>query len=312
MLQGLVIRQAIMVIDGVLVIGVVLMALLIGINYSTGIADSSAAVAEGTTAAGMASDLVAQVRSRSEYDIIVGNKLFGPAGQMAKDTAAAPPPAEPVQETQLKLRLCGTAATSPRDMFAAAIIQNDDIGSIGTYAVGQEVVLDVVVEEVHPRKVILYNKTANRREVLRADGDKGEDEALAQNAATPGAPNTPAPFAASSPSPAPPSGPTSDIKVNKAELFRNLNFDSLRDMSVTFQYDANGNADGVASSKWESHPLGAKLGLKNGDVIKTINGEPINEGNGLPKLVTKFRNAKTIRLGIMRGGQQSVLTYTLE
>jgi len=301
MLQGLVIRQALLVADVILVAGIVAMAVLIGVSYTRS-PDVFLPASPAEASSELSPNLIAQVKDRSEYDRIVLSGLFGSAGQLTQEPSAAPPPEPVVEETQLRLRLCGTAATSPRDVFATAIIQNDEIASVGTYGIGQEITLDVVLEEVYPRKVIIYNKAANRREVLRFEGDPPDDGLTQASLGGGGSPSAGSAAAA----------PQTNIVVNRAELFRELNFDSLRDMYVTFQYDENGKANGVASSNWESAPMGKRLGLKNGDVIKTINGEPVDENNGLARVVSKYRDAKTVRIGVLRNGQPTTITYTFQ
>jgi TPR repeat protein/beta-lactamase regulating signal transducer with metallopeptidase domain len=72
------------------------------------------------------------------------------------------------------------------------------------------------------------------------------------------------------------------------------------------------NVTGITSDNFASVPLAREVGLKNGDVINTVNGITIDSDQKLMEIFTKFSNASTFRLGITRNGSPQMLTFNLE
>lgn len=296
MLQGLVIRQAFVIVDWMLAAFVLVGAAFLVMSFldkPVGAEIPSPPEFDDTVQAQLA-----QVQPRSIYDRLVNSGLFGPAGETA--APPPPPPAPAVAPTELKLKLMGTAATtSPKDLFASAIILNEDAKTVDTYAVGQQVVEGVKLEEVHPRKVILFNSIANRREILRSDEETEEDAALAANPA----------------SRISPSGPMKRITLKKNELVQEV-FMNYADLVSTIKpemyYDSNGKVAGITASNLESIPLASKLDVRNGDVLQSVNGEPIDSEAKVMELVNKYRDSNMVRVGILRDGKPVTVTYRLE
>ncbi|MCR4300553.1 MAG: PDZ domain-containing protein [Sulfuricaulis sp.] len=54
-----------------------------------------------------------------------------------------------------------------------------------------------------------------------------------------------------------------------------------------------------------------KLGLRVGDVIKSINGQPLNTAEDAVKLYQQMASLNSVNLGIMRSGRSESLTYLL-
>jgi len=244
---------------------------------------------------------LAAVKPRAEYERIVMSGLFGSAGKAAQEKpAAAPPPVE--EETKLRLKLCGTSATKPRDLFASAIILNEEKNQTGTFCVGQEVVDKVTLEEVWQRKVILLNKAANRREVLRSEPDTKE------GAGGGAGPTTPQPKLTTG-------AGGNRVTLKKQELVQDLvtNYaDIVTQIKPELYHDAEGKVAGLTASNLESMPIAQKLGVKNGDVLQTVNNEVIDSEEKIMELVNKYRNSSTFRIGLLRDGKPLVVTYKLE
>lgn len=69
------------------------------------------------------------------------------------------------------------------------------------------------------------------------------------------------------------------------------------------QMDAQGRITGFGLYDIEKDSIYAKLGLNNGDIIKSINGEELNSPQGAIKLLNSLRNASSVNMIIERGGQ---------
>ncbi|HOT50835.1 MAG TPA: type II secretion system protein N [Candidatus Hydrogenedentes bacterium] len=303
MLRGLAIRRAFVAGERLLALGVILgVAAWYGdlLRYlPRGKPSVAAAIpVEPDSAAGS----LALPKARTEYDGLVASGLFGPAAAAVQE--APPPPPEPDEkDTELRLQLCGTAATSPKDLFATALILNQDSGKVGAFFVGQQVVENVTLEEIHPKKVILFNKNANRREVLRAETADTRQTQMASRAPKPSAP------------PPPPPGPGNRINLNKTELIQEVvtNYaDLVTQVRPELYRDESGNIAGITANNIESVPLAKTLDVRNGDILQTVNNEPIDSQEKIMEIINKYRNSNTFRIGILRDGKPMVITYKLD
>jgi len=301
MLPSLVIRQVFLLCDWLFVIAFVVAASFAVMNYLNPPQDKApeaggVSAVEPSESVGMLAD----VKPISAYDGIVASGMFGDAGSGASQVDKPPVP-DDVAETQLNLKLLGTAATSPKDPFASAIIADEESKTIRTYGVGQAVSDNVTLEEVYPRQVILLNKQANRREVLRSEEDKNAAGVAMASSLPDGANSAPQ--------------PGGRITVSKNELitevFANYS-DIVQQIQPELYKDESGKVTGITASNIESIPLAKKLDIREGDVLQSVNGESIDSQEKILELVNKYRNANMVRIGILRNGKPVTVTYRLE
>ena len=302
MLRGLAIRQAFLLGDWAIILLMVAGACYAAAHFLGIPLGQPAAQRDDVAVADPGGPgVLAAVKPRADYERIVTSGLFGSAGKAAQEKpAAAPPPVE--EETKLRLKLCGTSATKPRDLFASAIILNEEKNQTGTFCVGQEVVDKVTLEEVWQRKVILLNKAANRREVLRSEPDTKE------GAGGGAGPTTPQPKLTTG-------AGGNRVTLKKQEIVQDLvtNYaDIVTQIKPELYHDAEGKVAGLTASNLESMPIAQKLGVKNGDVLQTVNNEVIDSEEKIMELVNKYRNSSTFRIGLLRDGKPLVVTYKLE
>ncbi len=301
MLRGLAIRQALILVEWVLVLLAILGACFLGLR-AVGVVKVGAkpSLAEAVADASAPTQSLALAGPRPQYDGIVKSGLFGASGDV--------PPVVPQVETKkdapetgLQLKLCGTTATSPRDPYASAVIQKQD-NSVVTVGVGQAIDDKAKLVEVYPRKVIIFNKSTNQNETLKSEEAK-ESEAASQGgqasgpggAAVPSAPNR--------------------VTLKKQELVQDLfmNYtDIVSQIKPEMYKDANGNVAGITASNLGSVAIAQKLGIKDGDVLQTVNNEVIDSEEKILEMVNKYRNSNTFRIGILRDGRPQVITYRLE
>jgi type II secretion system protein C len=60
-----------------------------------------------------------------------------------------------------------------------------------------------------------------------------------------------------------------------------------------------------------SHPL-ARLGIKNGDVVRSLNGTPLNGPEALSNIYRVLRNTSSLSFEVDRGGKSEKIEITLE
>lgn len=300
MLQGLAIRQFFVLTNWVLAALILCGAL--GVAFVT-----MHPPGEGSDGAAKTSDDAAQapvgpmasVKPRTAYDGIVSSGLFGPGAQAAQEAPPPAPVAAPETETQLRLKLVGTAATTPKDLFASAVILNQENNTIKTFSIGQAVVENVTIEEIYRRKVVLLNKRTNRREVLRNEEEQeGQQQAAASGAQASSAP------------------PPPRTRIKKQELYEQVlsNYAEIADQLKPELYKdpATGKVMGITATNLEAIPIAKSLNLKNGDVLQSVNNEPIDSESKIIEIVTKYRDTSSFSVNILRNGKSMTMTYNLE
>ncbi len=308
MVRGLVIRQFFILFDLALVILIVFTAGMVVYKlFEIPEGETVASVpGAGSEASGEGGSVLGE---RSGYDRILESGLFGDAGRWDPDAEpVAPPvidPTEGIDDTELNLKLHGTIALSPTDPFSAAFIENmDQRGSKRSFGLGEEVVEKVTLEEVYPREVIILNAmhTPPKQERLRMHDE--EDEAPAPK------------IARAMPKRRPTNtGSTDRVTLNKQEFIKELyvNYaDLVTKVKPEMYRDANGRVIGVTAQNIGEVPLAKKLGLSDGDVLQTVNNEPITSEQKVLEMVQKYRNSSSFRVGIIRNGKPKVITYRLE
>ncbi len=256
--------------------------------------------------------LFASVDTRSSYDSITANGLFGVAGayepgQPPPTVTEAPPlPSETAVETSLPLTLIGATTSGGDDPLGTAIIEVRERGTTTkTYYLGEEVVDRVFLRKVLPREVLLENKRTNRLETLSLSfASLGESSPAATLTRV---------LAKSKPT-ASRVVRTAPITLNRKDITRKLEDDYERYAStvdVQEVKDDDGNTIGITTSKLEDIPIAKDLGFKNGDVLVSVNNEKVKSVDSIRNVVNKYQNANTFRIGILRGGQPMYFTYRL-
>lgn len=302
MIRSLVIRQTFLVVDAALVV----LALATGVMVVMKFLEPPVAAPSAPPAVLAAGndDLVRTVAERGAYDVVLNPaRLFGDAG--AYDPSAAPPPPaetpvqEAVQETEIPLRLVGTTAT---EKFASAIIEDTtQPGSAHSYDVGEMVVQDVTLVEVHPRFVMIRNKRngEDKLQKLSMDDEKAKQPVMA---------NAPTPPVVTG------SGANKRVTLNRAELANDvmMNYQDLIKLKPEPYRDASGKVVGLTTSNISQIPVAKKLGLSDGDVLQTVNNEPIDSVGKVMEMINKYSNATSFRIGLIRNGKPEVVTYRLD
>ena len=310
MVRGLIIRKTFIMIDLALAVLVVAVVGLVAKEMTRAIPGPDAVLAEVGGVAEPTAQPLPQVADRAAYASLRQSGLFGEAGKW--DPKAIPltpiveekPPEAEVVDTTLNLRLIGTIALGNTSKFSTAFIENLDTNDRGRgYWIGDQVMDNVTLEEVLSREVIVLNKrlTPPKRERLKME------EAVPVSGSVSKAPATTAASADSSSS--------ERISLKRDEVVQELyaNYaDLVTNVKPEMARDAQGNVIGVTAPNIGKVPLAQKLGIKDNDVLQTVNNEKIDSEQKILEIVGKYQTANSFRIGIMRDGKPRVITYRLE
>lgn len=221
-------------------------------------------------------------KSIGSYQVIASRNIFGE--EPKKDE----PKEEPKQpKTSLKLRLVGTNVSSSGAPFA--IIENtakkeQDVFGLNEQIFEQAKLVAVLTESVkieHGGKVELL-------EMEEGTGESSPDGGISSNEEG------------------------TEFSVAESELENALaNLPRLLSQARAVPYFRNGQSIGMRLFAIRRGSLYEKLGLKNGDIILSVNDNSVNDPAQALKIFEQLKNERSINLELERNGQSSQLQYTI-
>ena len=101
---------------------------------------------------------------------------------------------------------------------------------------------------------------------------------------------------------------TKTIKINRSDVSKSLaDLQNLMTQARIQPHFTNGVPDGLACTGIKAGSIFRKMGLRNGDILKNINGNPLNSPESLIGLYNKINSASDCSLQIIRRGKEWVL-----
>jgi type II secretory pathway component PulC len=218
--------------------------------------------------------------TQSAARAIVSANLFG--GGAAPAMAAAQP-------SSLNLRLKGVYA-APGKFLSFAILSVDGHSDIGV-VVGSEVKSGVKLTEVNPDYILIVHDGLIERVNLASN----------QSASVASGPNAP-PLNVQATAP-------NNYTISRNE-FVNLISDPRQLMALAQLGSAPGG--GILVSEAAATGPVVKMGLKQGDIIQKINGQPVSGKDDLLKLAANSPNTPEVTVEGTRNGQPLRITYNVQ
>lgn len=250
-------------------------------------------------------------RPPSHYAMIHHRDIFNSAKPAEEVTQVEE---APVKITDLRLKLWGVALRGPEDSYC--IIEEEKKREQGVYRVGAEVPGGAVVKSVEWDRVILT--VAGKDEILEL-----------QDGLTGGPRMAPAPFSpiagsvASSGAP----GATGAMPgaVQGVEVISDTEYvvdrsevdNAMENMSQLFTqiravpHFEGGEATGFRLFAIRRGSLFDKIGLKNGDIIRSINGQVMNDPTRALALLEQLRDARDLAVAVTRNRKDQTINYTV-
>ena len=242
----------------------------------------------------------AEPRSRPPADLaaIVENNLFAGGGSPTPQVDAVTPSAPDMRsaEEELGLKCIGAVAGDPAT--SRAVIQNVATGAALPYKIG-DMVGAATVESIESDRVVLRH--AGRRKVLPmrsgavgpGKGRPSEDKLQnTQNATNAG-------------------------KRASVDLQTPANRPSVSYVEDVFHkakiepYTQNGRTEGLKITGLEDTPLSGLFGLKNGDVVQTVNGQSLTSKQKAFQVLQKARKQSKLQIQLLRDGKAKELSFDL-
>lgn len=253
--------------------------------------------------------------SPAAVDLIIKRNIFNSEGSLADDTQddTAKPQTTEIVKSDLPVKLVGTIYGG--DPFTGiALVENSAKRTINSFLVGDTLVKDAVVKEVHREKIIIdrggrleFIETV-KQELMRGKRRKK----TAPAAATSG----PSPLATDPP-------PTifkedgferKEKEVVMTQQYRNKLLTSdftkvLQDAKATPNM-VDGELRGFVLNRIRKDSIYEKAGLQNDDIVTEVNGISLTDTAQAVRLLQSLRNESEIEIRVLRGG--SPTTFNLQ
>jgi general secretion pathway protein C len=210
---------------------------------------------------------------------------------------------ESLEQTELKLKLWGTVIGTPENKSYAVI--EDTQYKIQTLYHQGDAVQDAVIKMILRGKVVL--RVNDRDEILEMEKVQGDGSEAASLFVGPEMMGMP-PERAMEGSPL-----SQKVSLDRAEIAKamvNLT-DLMQQVKITPNFN-NGEPEGFRLSGIKTDSLVRKMGLRNGDVIMGVNGNPIQTMEDAMGFYQQLGGADNVSLQIKRRGRERNIEFNIK
>jgi general secretion pathway protein C len=217
---------------------------------------------------------------KQDWTLVSNFSSFGPLGvRPSNSTAPVAPPATP-----LMLTLIGTFISAGQEPYA--IIEDKKKQTQDMFLLEQMVFGQARLKKIYQDRVEV--ERSGKIEVLKLDDFGGGDGGAGVSS----------------------SG--DDFVVDEAELDKGLeNLPMLLTQARAVPYFKDGRSIGLRLFAIKTGSLYEKIGLKNGDILKSINGNSLGDISQALKLFEQLKQERSISLVLERDKQDREFKYTI-
>ncbi len=219
--------------------------------------------------------------------------LFGSSGMLAATSATFDAP-----DTSLDLRLVGTLSSEDPKSGMAMIADSEKERA---YAIGDELPGNATLEEIYPDRVVLSHQ--GRYETLRLRDPEAVPSRMTASTRRP-LPRTSGNLSAIR-TQAPSGGGVNwqaaqqNLRINPAELAQQIR---------ALPFMENGKQVGVRLQAGRDATLMSKLGLRNTDIITSVNGIPLDDPSRAFQLLNQLNSQSQFDVALRRDGREMTLS----
>lgn len=222
----------------------------------------------------------------SYFNVIMDRNIFG-ATLKKVSAQVKEPEVEALEPTSLKIALLGTVTGNQQNSFA--VIEETHKKTQGLYRVGDSVE-NATLKMILRGKVIL--RVGDRDEILIMEEPSSSKTEKRGRAATP------------------PVKAERSITVRLSDLEKPLqDINQLMSNVRISPHFKDGVADGLVITHIRAGSVFRRLGLRNGDILQEINGNPIENPDHIFSLYNDLKSGSPVSIQIKRRGQQRTLNY---
>lgn len=263
-------------------------------------------------------------RPFQQYAVIQERNLFGARGRAGPLPPQRPPaPTSPPTRQGINLKLIGTVVGSADHTYA--VIEDLSSKRQELYRLG-DLVKEAKLIEITRNRVVLDNR-GRREELLSFEK---HDSIPSSAEASPRPAGLPRPAVPRPPTPEPRDNEPSseeqrredDVEIERvSENLWRISRDDLveqldnlgafmKDARLTPHFNA-GQPDGFMLSNLAPGGMLARMGLRNGDIMKGVNGQKFGSLEDVLQIYQQLQSEPTLQLEIERGSRTETLTYEI-
>lgn len=200
-------------------------------------------------------------------------------------------------EEELSLALVGTVCGSAE--VSRAIIKNTKTKLLKMYKTGQNVA-DARIKSIEENAVILLHNGQRKMLTLnRTGGHSKNNTQVLSSSAISGTGKV--------------ASPVLPVKQPAAETPTKIaHVEAILAEAVIEPYAVNGQAEGLRITGLENIPMAKALGLKNGDIIRVVNGHRLTSKQKALQVFKKARSQETMSVELLRDGETKELSFDLQ
>ncbi len=250
----------------------------------------------------------AQYMDRSQFNSITNRNLFSSSGIMPEAITARKDSAEPGQDaapipSQLPLNIIGTMVHSnPAKSIVAIEVKSKNIS--GSFSTGADIEGLAKVEKIERNIVYIRNNNTGALEYLELNKatNKVTFDASKNTVAVPKAADVVA------------TG-NNVFQIKRSDLLKYTNDLSsvlMQARAVPNRDPNTGEINGFRILDMQPGSIYEQLGLKPMDVLKGVNGEPIDSVQKAMEMYNTLKNGNQVKLQVERGGKNDTFTYDVK
>ncbi len=231
-----------------------------------------------------------------DASLLRGVDLFGEMAVPKDVPAQEKPKNEPVKESRLQIKLIGTVVAGDK---SAAMVSAGGSRKQEVFFLHEAIQPNVTLEEVEATAIVVSNR--GKRERISIEAGK----ALVQQSTKPVVKPRRAPQI--------PIATQVNRKINRQKLNSQMrNFSTLLSQARVSPHFTNGKPDGFTISEIVKGSLYEEIGLLNGDIIKSVNGESVTGAEQAMRMYRELQHATFIDVEVERAGSLQQISYVIQ
>ena len=230
-----------------------------------------------------------------QYEQITGRNLFNKDGLIPDPTGFSPDFDGPAVKTKLPLTLTGIIIVRDK-LKSVASVSDRSSNQIVAVRVNDPINPNVIVKEISGNRLIFYNKRTRRKEYIDLPKE-------IQRLKTRTLPKT---------------GGISQVSENhllidRTEVDKALsNLNKVLTQARCVPHVEGGRPAGYKCFQIVPGSIYDKIGMKNGDIIESINGTEINDPGQAFSLFSKLKTEPTVQITLKRNDRVITKTYDIQ
>jgi type II secretion system protein C len=237
--------------------------------------------------------------SESQYVQSIVNRSIFDSSQAGKKSSALSDAIEGDSvQSSLQLTLMATIIATPTQ-YSVALIQ-DESESSNTYGVGYDLIGQATITKIEKNRVYFQRNNSDQIEYIEIGGEEAKSDA--PKAAKKGDAGN--------------DGDVQKVGNNKYVIEQAILDEILSNpeklytqVRVTPHKDQDGNIDGYRMTGIRRKSLFYKLGIKNGDIVHNVNGQPLNSLSSAMDAYNSLGNSRDFNFDVTRRKNKQTFEY---